>query len=155
MTANIIRFVDLLLMSLLVGTMFGVWLGFNPSGLSASTYVEQQQNTIRALNTILPALGAVCIVLTAALAVLSKHDTRARILLAAAVICLVAAGLITRFGNQPINSQVITWSAQAPAANWMELRDIWWQWHILRTVSGIGALALTLLAALFGPRLAK
>jgi uncharacterized membrane protein len=155
MTANIIRFVDLLLMSLLVGTMFGVWLGFNPSGLSASTYVEQQQNTIRALNTILPALGAVCIVLTAALAVLSKHDTRARILLAAAVICLVAAGLITRFGNQPINSQVITWSAQAPAANWMELRDIWWQWHILRTVSGIGALALALLAALFGPRLAK
>jgi uncharacterized membrane protein len=155
MTANIIRFVDLLLMSLLVGTMFGIWLGFNPSGLSASTYVEQQRNAIRALNTILPALGAVCIVLTAALAVLSKHDTRARLLFASAVICLVAAGLITRFGNQPINSQVVTWSAQAPAANWMELRDIWWQWHILRTVSGIGALALALLAALFGPRLAK
>jgi uncharacterized membrane protein len=155
MIANIIRFVDILLMSLLVGTMFGIWLGFNPSGLSASTYVEQQQNAIRALNTILPALGAVCIVLTAALAALSKHDTRARLLFAAAVICLVAAGLITRFGNQPINSQVITWSAQAPAANWMELREIWWQWHILRTVSGIGALALALLAALFEPRLAK
>ena len=35
MTAYIIRFTGLLLMSLLVGTMFGIWLGFNPSGLTA------------------------------------------------------------------------------------------------------------------------
>jgi uncharacterized membrane protein len=126
MSAYLIRFIGLLLMSLLVGTMFGIWLGFNPSMLSAATYVEQQQHTIRALNTVLPALGAVCILLTAALAVLTKDDTRARYLLIAAVVCLVAAGLITRFANQPINSQVMTWSAQAPAANWTELRDAWW-----------------------------
>jgi uncharacterized membrane protein len=125
MSAYLIRFIGLLLMSLLVGTMFGIWLGFNPSMLSAATYVEQQ-HTIRALNTVLPALGAVCILLTAALAVLTKDDTRARYLLIAAVVCLVAAGLITRFANQPINSQVMTWSAQAPAANWTELRDAWW-----------------------------
>jgi len=59
---------------LAVGTMFGIWLGFNPLALTAATYVEQQQNAIRDLNTALPVLGAVCILLTAALAVLTRHE---------------------------------------------------------------------------------
>ena len=42
----------------------------------------------------------------------------------------------------------MTWSPESPAANWMELRDTWWHWHILRTVAGVGALTLALLAAL-------
>lgn len=147
-----IRFVSLLLTSLLVGTMSGIWLGFNPAALSATAYVEMQQNAIRALNVSLPVLGLACIILTATLAVLTKHDQRARYLLVGAVVCLVAAGFITRFANQPINAVVITWSPQAPAANWAELRDTWWYWHVLRTVAGIAALALALLAAVGAPR---
>ena len=81
MALTIISFIDLLLVALLVGTMFGIWIGFNPAGLSASTYVEQQQHTIRALNTLMPLLGAICIVLTIALAVLTKDSPRARYLL--------------------------------------------------------------------------
>ena len=142
-----IRFISLLLTSLLVGTMFGIWLGFNPAPLTAMAFVEIQQNAIRALNVSLPTLGFVCIVLTAALAALTKHDKRTRYLLVAVVVLLVAAGLITRFGNQPINAIVITWSPQAPAANWTELRDAWWYWHVLRTIAGVVALALALLAA--------
>ena len=152
MTTTAIRFVSLLLTSLLVGTMFGVWLGFNPAALSAAAYVEMQQNAIRALNVSLPVLGLVCILLTATLAVLTKDDTRGRYLLVAAVICLATAGLITRFGNQPINAVVMTWGPQAPAANWTELRDAWWQWHVLRTVAGVVALSLALLAAVSGHR---
>lgn len=150
--AKTIQFVGLLLTSLLVGAMFGVWLGFDPAALSATAYVEMQQNAIRALNTSMPLLGLVCIVLTVALAVLTRHDRRGCILLVAAAVCLVAAGLITRFANQPINAVVMTWSAQAPAANWAELRDTWWHWHILRTVGGVAALALALLAAQGGRR---
>ena len=142
-----LRFVSLLLTSLLVGTMFGVWLGFNPTALTATAYVEMQQNAIRALNVSLPVLGATCILLTAILAVLTK-DRASRVLLVAAVICLIAAGLITRFGNQPINAIVMTWSAQAPASNWTELRDAWWRLHILRTVAGVSALVSALLACM-------
>jgi len=142
-----IRFVSLLFTSLLVGTVFGIWLGFNPVALTATAYVEMQQNAIRALNVSLPVLGLVCILLTTALAVLTKDDKRARYLLVAAAICLAAAGLITRFANQPINAIVMTWSPQAPAANWTELRDTWWHWHVLRTIAAIAALALALLAA--------
>jgi uncharacterized membrane protein len=101
----------------------------------------------------MPALGAACILLTAVLAALTKNDLRSRNLLIVAIVFLVVSGLITRFENQPINSLVMTWSAQAPAANWMELRDTWWSWHILRTVAGICALSLTILAALGGERM--
>ena len=148
----VIRFISLLLTSLLVGTMFGIWLGFNPAALSATAYVEVQQNAIRALNVVLPVLGLVCIVLNAALAVLTRHDGRTRYLLVAATLCLVAAGLVTRFANQPINAVVITWSSEAPAADWAELRDAWWYWHVWRTVAGVAALALALLAAMASNR---
>ena len=148
MSATIIRFVDLLLVALLVGAIFGIWIGFNPAGLSAATYVEQQQHAIRALNTFMPLLGAACIVLTIALAVLTKEDRRTRYLLIATAVCLLIAGVATRFENQPINSIVMTWTPQAPPANWMELRDQWWQWHIVRTVAGIAALCLLISAVL-------
>lgn len=138
MFAASLRFAGLFLTALLVGTMFGIWLGFNPAALSAGAYVEMQQNTIRALNVVLPALGLACIVLTVALAVVTRKDGRARSLLAVAALCLLAAGLITRFANQPINALVMTWSAQAPASNWAELRDTWWHWHTLRTALALG-----------------
>jgi uncharacterized membrane protein len=65
---------------------------------------------------------------------------------------LVVAAVVTRFGNQPINTVVMTWTAQAPAVNWTELRDAWWQWHIVRSVAGIGALVLTFMAVLTSKR---
>ncbi len=152
MVANIIRFVLLMLLALLVGTMFGVWIGFNPAGLSAPAYVEHQQLAIRSLNTLLPAMGAVCILLIVTLAFLSKGDSRSRYLLIAAAAFMVVAALVTRFANQPINAVVMTWSAQAPAANWAQMRDEWWQWHIVRSLAGIIALALTVVAVLVSKR---
>jgi uncharacterized membrane protein len=152
MVVIVIRFVLLLLMSLLVGTMFGIWVGYNPASLAATSYIEQQQNAIRAFNTLLPVIGAVSILLTMGLAFHARTDTRVRYLHVAAVICMVIAAVVTRFGNQPINAVVMTWSAQAPAENWMQLRDAWWEWHIVRSVAGIGALALTLLAVITAKR---
>jgi hypothetical protein len=89
MAANFIRFVLVVVLALLVGTMFGIWLGYNPADLSATAYVEQQQNAIRALNTLLPAMGAVSIVLAASLAVMSKGDARPADFQAAAVLRVI------------------------------------------------------------------
>jgi uncharacterized membrane protein len=101
MAANIVRFVLLVVLALLVGTMFGIWVGFNPAGLSASAYVEQQQNAIRSLNTLLPAMGAICVVLTIALSTLTKGDPRSRYMLVAAALLMILAAAVTRFSNQP------------------------------------------------------
>lgn len=148
MIQNIVRFFLLLVLALLVGTMFGIWVGFNPAALSATAFIEQQQNAIRSLNTLLPAMGAACIVLAAILAVLSKNSRLSRFLLVGAVALLLFAALATRFANQPINALVITWSAQSPPSDWTQLRDQWWQWHIARTVAAIGALILVIIAIL-------
>jgi uncharacterized membrane protein len=143
-----LRFGLLLLLSLLVGTMFGIFVGFNPAPLSSLAFVEQQQNAIRGLNVLLPSMGAASIAITLILAALAKGDARSRYLLGIATVLLIAAGLVTRFGNQPINAIVMTWVPEAPAANWGQLRDDWWRLHIIRTSSAIVALVFVLLAVL-------
>jgi len=56
------------------------------------------------------------IVLTISLAVHVRRLRPARFPLVAAALCLVTAGLVTRFLNQPINAEVMTWSIQSPPA---------------------------------------
>jgi uncharacterized membrane protein len=146
---NLVRFLLLILLALLAGAMFGIWVGYNPAGLSAATFVEQQQNAIRGLNTLLPIMGGVCTVLTVTLALLTRTNPGSRYLLSAAAVLLLVAGAITRLGNQPINAVVMQWSPQSPAANWAALRDQWWQWHIVRSLAAIGALVLVVLATIF------
>jgi uncharacterized membrane protein len=148
MFSTIIEFVDVLLAALLAGSMFCVWLIFNPEGLSASAYITLQQQAIRTLNQSMPALGAVTILVTSTAAVLARSDRGKLMLLIAAVFCFVVAGLMTRFLNQPINSIVKTWNSDAPPANWTSLRDAWWRWHILRSLAGIGGLGLVIAAVL-------
>ena len=142
MTRLIVSFSNLILAALVVGTMFGIWLGYSPMDLSPGAYIEQQQHAIRALNVTMPVLGAVTALLTLVSAILARGDRRKLSFFVAALVCFLAAGVTTRFLNQPINAVVITWSALAPPSNWIELRDEWWRWHILRTLFGIAGLSL-------------
>jgi uncharacterized membrane protein len=128
--------------------MFGIWLGYDPSGLTASAYVEQQQSAIRALNVTMPILGAICIAVTLMQASLVRSSRASLCLLLVGAALLIAAGLVTRFGNQPINARVITWSAAAPPAVWQAARDQWWHWHVLRTIAGLAALVCIIFASL-------
>jgi len=142
MTTQIIRFLNIIMVALVTGTIFGIWLGYNPIGLSAPTYIEQQQNNIRALNTIMPLLGLITIVLTLISAFLRKKEKGVFILLLIATVFLIISGLTTKFGNQPINSVVMTWDMNTPPDNWTALRDQWWTYHIIRTSTAIVALCL-------------
>ena len=143
-----INFANLLLGALVAGTMFGIWMGYNPAGLSADVYISQQQNAIRALNVVMPVLGGLTIGLTLVAAAIAANDRTRLILLLSAAGCFIVAGLITRLLNQPINAIVMTWSPSAPPTDWMQLRDDWWRWHVMRTMAGIGGLSLLIIAAL-------
>jgi hypothetical protein len=143
-----VDFANLLLAALLVGAMFGVWLSFNPAGVSAAAYVTRQQQGIRTLHPTLPILGALTIMLTLASAGLAYGSGPRPALLLAAAACFIASGLITRFLNQPINAIVINWSASAPPADWTTLRDTWWRWHQMRTGVGIVGLCACISATL-------
>jgi anthrone oxygenase-like protein len=146
--AKIIDFVDLLVCGLLVGAMFGAWLMLQPARLDATSYVLVQQNAIRALNDVMPALGGLTILVTLAAAFAAREDRARLIVLIVAAASLAAAGMITRFSNQRINAIVMTWAADAPPADWTLLRDQWWSWHVARLASGLIAFSLIIGAVL-------
>jgi uncharacterized membrane protein len=148
MVATLINFADLLLGGLLAGALFCAWLMLQPAGLDAATYIIQQQNAIRALNQAMPVLGGLTIVATLAAAFAARDDRTRVLLLLAAAGCLVLAGLVTRFLNQPINAIVMTWDANAPPADWTQLRDEWWRWHLVRVICAVSALSLMIAATL-------
>ncbi len=119
MTTRIIRFCNIVMVALVTGTIFGIWIGYNPKDLSAPTFIEQQQNVILALNTLMPILGLITILLTLTSAFLQRKDKVALSVLLVASAFLIVSGLTTRFGNQPINSIVMTWDMNTPPNNWM------------------------------------
>jgi hypothetical protein len=138
----IIRVLNILVVGLVAGTIFGILVGYNPNDLSAGTYIEQQQSVIIALNTLMPLLGLLAIVLTITSAFLQKKNKNVFIIMLMAAGFLILSGLTTRFGNQPINSVVMTWDVNTPPSNWMQLRDQWWLYHIIRTMSALIAFFL-------------
>ena len=83
-----------------------------------------------------------------AIRLLSNSSRIGFALLIAAVVCLLVAGLVTRFGNQPINAKVMTWSVQTMPTDWTTFRDNWWKWHITRTLAGIAGLSLLIVGTL-------
>jgi membrane protein implicated in regulation of membrane protease activity len=76
---TVIKALNLALAVIVVGVMTVVWLGFNPSALSAPAYIERQQNFIRLLNVPMPVLGAFTILLTLVSAYLWRRDRTALI----------------------------------------------------------------------------
>jgi Domain of unknown function (DUF1772) len=142
MTTLIARFLNLLMAGLIAGTLFGIWIGYNPENLSAQTYIEQQQNVIRALNVLMPILGLITIVLSIVAAILQRHNRPVFVTLIIAAVLLIVSGLITKFGNQPINSIVMTWNKTDAPGNWTELRDKWWSFHKERTLTAFLAFCL-------------
>ena len=146
MLKKIIVFADILVIALVAGSVFGIWLGYNPAGLSAGAYLEQQQHAIRSLNFLMPALGLLGLLLTVAWAIIARSERPVFYMLVFAAICFIASGLITRFGNQPINAVVMTLNPHLLPETWMNLRDQWWHWHSARTVTSVAGLFFLLLA---------
>ena len=155
MTLSLVRMANIIFTALIAGGMFVIWFGYDPAALSPSTYVEQQQNAIRALNVFMPVLGAIAILLTLVSAFLQRKDRTVFVLLVVAAAFLIISGLVTRFGNQPINALVMTWDIARPPANWTELRDQWWGFHRLRTLCGLIALTLIAWASIHPGRTTK
>jgi len=150
---SVLQFGAALLFALVAGSVFGIWRGYDPSGFTAAAFVEMHQGSVRGLNVLLPGLALVSIVLTIALGWFARGKGAVLWLYVGAVALMIAAGLVTRFVNQPINGEVMSWTAESVPANWMELRSTWWNWHVLRTGLSVGAFALLLAAIILDRKL--
>ncbi|MBZ0206633.1 MAG: DUF1772 domain-containing protein [Flavobacteriales bacterium] len=146
MILSMARFFQLMLGALVIGTMFAVWVGYDPRGFSYTTYVELHQNSVRGLNVLVPALASITIVLTFFIAYLQRAWRGQMVLLLVASGCMIIAGLATRFGCQPINAIIDNWTATTAPSDWEVLRADWWYYHLVRLVSGTLGYALLVFA---------
>lgn len=142
MLSSIIRFINIILAALLAGVSFGIWRGFNPLALSASTYLEQQQNTIRSLSVLMTSLVIIAAIITIISAFLQKNNKAVFVSLLIAAIFFVACILISALGNKPIDNLVMTWTNETLPRDWTIFRDKWWLLHIMRTIAELIALVL-------------
>src|ERR1035437_3931658 len=133
MTKSIIRFLNIILVGLLAGTSFGIWIGLNPMTYSVSTYIEQQQHLVNSLNTLIISLVS---------AYFQRQNKSVFIALLIAAAFLASCIFISRFGNLPIQKEILTWNVGYVPSNWTILRDKWWSFHILRTIAELSAFVL-------------
>ncbi|MBX2947334.1 MAG: DUF1772 domain-containing protein [Cyclobacteriaceae bacterium] len=136
------RFTNIIIAALLAGTSFGIWIGFNPMNYSASTYVEQQKNLVLSLNTLMVTLVIVATVVTVLSAYLQRKNKTIFFTLIIAAVSFASCIIISRFGNLPIQKEMLAWDADSLPTNWTDLRDKWWSFHIIRTIAELVALVL-------------
>jgi hypothetical protein len=142
MTNRLIRFINIILAALLAGTSFGIWVGLNPKSYSASTYIEQQQNLVASLHSLMVSLVILATLVTAMSAFLNRKHKAVFIPLLFATAFFASCILISRLGNLPIQTEMLTWHADRIPDNWILLRDKWWSFHVARTIVELLALIL-------------
>lgn len=148
MIIPIVRFLLLLTGAMVVGTLFAIWVGADPRGFSYTTFVEQHQAAVRGLNMVVPVLGLDTILLTLLLAYLQRTWRSQMVILFVATGFLLIAGLITHYGNQSIDAEVMGWTVDSPPPTWEALRDRWWQLHVQRLIAGVVGYTLIVIAVL-------
>lgn len=144
MTLTFMRFVNLILAALLAGTSFGIWVGLNPDNYSPSTYLEQQQQLVQSLNTLMVSLVIAATIVTIISAFLQRENKTTFITLIIAAAFFASCIFISRFGNLPIQTEMLNWKIDTLPDNWTSLRNEWWTLHIIRTI--VELIALTLVA---------
>ena len=123
MTKSIIRFLNIILVGLLAGTSFGIWIGLNPMTYSVSTYIEQQQHLVNSLNTLMISLVILATLITIVSAYFQRQNKSVFIALLIAAAFLAYCIFISRFGNLPIQKEILTWNVGHVPSNWTILRD--------------------------------
>ncbi len=115
----------LMLLALVAGSMFGIWRGYDITTYAPATFIDVHQGAVRGLNMLLPALAAASLVLVLILAAMARQRPAVLGLYLATAVAIVVGGVITRLLNQPINDQVMAWTASDIPADWASLRDQW------------------------------
>ncbi len=148
MARKFVLFAALFFVALVTGTAFAIWFDYNPSGMSPAFYTEKMQHAISVFTIPLPIVVMLGLFFTIVSTFLARRDRPDFYLLIVASVCIIAAALITAFGNIPINNQIMTWSINSPPSNWGELAQKWWWFHTVRTISAIVGLSFLILALL-------
>ena len=144
----IVRFISIVAVGVISGILLGIVLGYNPNTFTYATYLELQQGAIKSMNVLMPVFGQLTTVIVLVFALQQRSNKITFFVLLAAALLLVVSGLVTKFGNQPINSIVMGWTKAEIPSNWEAVRDRWWIFHQIRTVTTFVSFCLVVYAGL-------
>ena len=148
MLRNTILFFTLLLVALLAGRAFWAWVGENPANVSGPAYVESFQALNKAIEAPIEIIGIGAAAFAGISTVFAWRERPALYLWLAAFACILVANVVTVRVNLPINYQIASFNPAALPADWPELRDRWWAWHLVRTGALLPGMCLVFLAVL-------
>ena len=104
--------------------------------------MEQQQHLVRSLHTLMVSMVIVSTLLTLTSAFLQRQNKPAFYALMLAGTLLASCIIISRFGNLPLQTEMLRWSVNFTPDNWTVLRDEWWSFHLLRVAVELVALVI-------------
>jgi len=135
MTRGIVLFTALFFTALVAGGAFVIWIDYNPTGMSATFYVEKMQHAIRVFTTPLPTIVILSVLSTAGWPFLRGVNA----LVSTCWLRRVSVPWRLR-SLRPLATSPSTISAQ------------WWQFQTARTIAAVCGLALLMLAVLIPRR---
>jgi hypothetical protein len=149
------RFTNLFALGLIAGELFTEWVALVPAihSLPAPIFTQVKQGFLPPITPVMIFLMAFAVVSALAILIFSRNYLQNISLKKIFLINLIAFLLIVLFNastlliNVPINQAELSWSVNAPPANWMEFRDRWELAHVFRTTLAIIAFILQLIAA--------
>lgn len=151
-TLKVFELINLLLSAIVGGMYWGPWLAlsrslstFEPSAFLA--IVHRLNQNMAGLMTYLTPLGLLSTLPTLYLSYNSQPTTFYFTL--SGLVCFLMALIVTLRIEVPIVMQIITWQIGSLPRNWMQLRDRWVNFHVLRVIGGLAGLACLLVGALF------
>lgn len=152
MGLRLARFVNLLLASVLVGNEVGTLVVVHPAlrTLPTRQHVAAEQELTRRFGALMPWLMGGTTLTTLPVIGLARARGAGVGAPLGALACYAGIFLVTFRGNIPLNRRTLAIDAEAPPADWLELRSRWEGWHRLRTAMTLAGWGLLAAGALRG-----
>jgi len=130
----VIYILDILVLGLMARMMAAVCLGSGTRPGSDVIRIEKTKVFIKAFKIKMPMLLFLSILLTLTSAFLQNKNLSIFIPLLISGVILISSGIVSQFGNRPIDKQILRWTTTYIPDKWEYLLDRWLYFHRLRTI---------------------
>ncbi len=154
MTLKLAQFVDVFLLMLVTGVLWGTWfgLGRSMSAIAPETFLENGRAFIRNLAWPMRILFPASLLATLwVLFLLNRAPERARAgfyVVSLGFLLFVVALVITLSVNVPIDHEIKRWTLATLPASWRSTRDRWKSYHAMRTFVSLAGFGFVLAGVL-------
>ena len=156
MKLKLAQFINILLLFLVAGVLWGTWFSLARSitSIAPETFLAIGQSMIGNLALPMSILMPIALLSTlpALILLYQQRSMLAFYLTLGGLVLFVVALVITLVVNVPIDNQIKQWTVQTLPPNWKAIRDRWEFYHAVRTFVSLSGLGLIVGAALIPRR---